>query len=148
AGAGDELQGIKKGIMEMADAVVINKADGANLMKAKAARAEYQSALHLFPRSRSGWSPKVTVCSALENTGISEIRQTIEAYLQLTKNGSYFEEKRQQQNLHWLYESLRQALQDRFFARPEVQQRLAETEPKVLQGQLSAFAAAAELLAL
>ena len=148
AGAGDELQGIKKGIMEMADAVVITKADGANFQKARAARAEYQSALHLFPRSASGWSPKVSICSALENTGISEVWRTITAYLDLVKNGSYFEQKRQNQNLHWLYESIRQTLLDRFFAKPEVVKTLPELEKKIVQGEVSAFAAAEELLKL
>ncbi|KAA9340813.1 methylmalonyl Co-A mutase-associated GTPase MeaB [Adhaeribacter soli] len=146
AGAGDELQGIKKGIMEMADAVVITKADGQNLQKARAARAEYQSALHLFPRTASGWSPKVAISSALENTGITEVWQTIEAYLETVQNGSYFEQKRQHQNLHWLHESIRQTLLDRFFAKPEVKETLPELEKKVLQGEVSAFAAAEELL--
>lgn len=148
AGAGDELQGIKKGIMEMADAVVITKADGQNLQKARAARAEYQSALHLFPRTASGWIPKVTISSALENTGIPEVWQTIEAYLKLVKNGSYFEQKRQHQNLHWLHESIRQTLLERFFAKSEVLKTLPELEQKVLKGEVSAFAAAEELLKL
>ncbi len=148
AGAGDELQGIKKGIMEMADAVVITKADGPNLLKAKAARAEYQSALHLFPAAESGWQPKVSVCSALDNTGIKEIWEMIEAYINQTKNGSFFDQKRQKQNLHWLHETIRQHLLDRFFARPDVKINLPELEKEVEAGRKSAFVAAAELLNL
>ncbi|MBK0401959.1 methylmalonyl Co-A mutase-associated GTPase MeaB [Adhaeribacter sp. BT258] len=148
AGAGDELQGIKKGIMEMADAVVITKADGQNLQKARVARAEFQSALHLFPRSASGWIPKVSISSALENTGIPEIWKTIEAYLETVRNGSFFEQKRQNQNLHWLHETIRQTLLDRFFAKPEVLKTLPELEQKVLHGEVSAFAAAEEILKL
>jgi LAO/AO transport system kinase len=148
AGAGDELQGIKKGIMEMADAVVITKADGQNLQKARAARAEYQSALHLFPRTESGWIPKVSVSSAVENTGIKEAWETIEKYLDLVKNGSFFEQKRQQQNLHWLHQTVRQTLLDRFFAKSEVLKTLPALQEKVLSGKVSAFAAAEELLKL
>jgi LAO/AO transport system kinase len=148
AGAGDELQGIKKGIMEMADAVVITKADGTNLQKAKVARAEYQSALHLFPRSASGWSPKVSVCSAVENTGIREVWNMIEAYLELVKNGSFLEQKRQEQNLHWLRETVRETLLSRFFARPDVKALLTPLEAEVKIGNKSAFAAAEELLKL
>ena len=148
AGAGDELQGIKKGIMEMADAVVITKADGQNLQKARAARAEYQSALHLFPRTESGWIPKVSISSALENTGIADVWKTIEDYLQLTQNGSYFGQKRQNQNLHWLHETIKQTLLERFFAKPEVIKTLPELEQKVLNGEVSAFAAAEDLLKL
>jgi LAO/AO transport system kinase len=146
AGAGDELQGIKKGIMEMADAVVITKADGQNLLKAKAARAEYQSALHLFPRPESGWYPKVSVSSALENTGIQEVWKTIEEYLTHVKNSSFFEKKRQQQNLHWLHETLRQSLLDNFFARADIKATLPALEDQVLAGKISAFRAAEELL--
>jgi len=146
AGAGDELQGIKKGIMEMADAVVITKADGPNMQKARVARAEYQNALHLFPHSESGWIPKVSVCSAVENTGIREIWEMLESYVSLTKNGTYFEQKRQRQNLHWLHETIRQHLLDRFFARQDVKTQLPELEKQVESGQKWAFAAAAELL--
>jgi len=146
AGAGDELQGIKKGVMEMADAVVITKADGHNSQKAKVARAEYQNALHLFPRTESGWIPQVSVCSAVENKGIAEIWTMIETYVAQTKASGYFEQKRQRQNLHWLHETIRQTLLDRFFARQDVKQLLPTLEKQVESGQQSAFAAAAELL--
>jgi LAO/AO transport system kinase len=148
AGAGDELQGIKKGIMEMADAVVITKADGTNALKAKAARAEYQGALHLFPRTDSGWIPKVLTSSATENKGIPEVWKLVETYLEQTQNGTYFDQKRQAQNLHWLHESLRQTLLERFFAQPHVRSQLPVLEQKVEKGEISAFAAAEELLNL
>lgn len=146
AGAGDELQGIKKGIMEMADAVVITKADGPNLLKAKAARAEYKSALHLFPRSESGWIPQVSVCSAVENTGIAEIWQMIETYVAQTKASGYFEHKRQQQHLHWLHETINQTLLENFYKQPEVKNALPALEQEVIAGKKSAFAAAAQVL--
>lgn len=146
AGAGDELQGIKKGIMEMADAVVITKADGQNLQKAKAARAEYKSALHLFPRSESGWIPQVSVCSAVENTGIAEIWTMIENYVAQTKASGFWELKRQRQNLHWLHETINQALLENFYKQPEVKNTLPTLEQDVISGKRSAFAAAAEIL--
>ncbi|OKL39237.1 methylmalonyl Co-A mutase-associated GTPase MeaB [Pontibacter flavimaris] len=148
AGAGDELQGIKRGIMEMADAIAITKADGENVAKAKGARAEYQSALHLYPLGASGWSPKVSTCSALENTGLDTIWQTISDYLKLTKGNGFFEKKRHDQNLQWMYEAIRQGLEDSFFAQEQVKQQLPDIAQQVKNGQKSAFAAAAELLKL
>src|SRR5690349_12549764 len=94
AGAGDELQGFKKGIMEMADALVITKADGTNVEKARLAQAEYQNALHLFPLSSSGWQVPVQLSSALENTGIPEVWETIQEYVQKMKQNNYWQEKR------------------------------------------------------
>ncbi len=148
AGAGDELQGIKRGIMEMADAIAITKADGANITKAKAARAEYQSALHLYPMSHSGWLPKVSVCSALEQTGLDTIWQTIAEYLQLTQQNGYFDKKRRNQNLQWMYEAIRQGLEENFYAHQKVKEQLPGIAEQVKEGKKSAFAAAAELLRL
>ncbi|SFG84632.1 methylmalonyl Co-A mutase-associated GTPase MeaB [Pontibacter chinhatensis] len=148
AGAGDELQGIKRGIMEMADAIAITKADGENVGKASAARAEYQSALHLYPLGASGWSPKVSTCSALQNTGLDTIWQTIADYLQLTQSNGYFDKKRHDQNLQWMYEAIRQGLEDNFYAHEQVKQQLPGIAEQVKSGQKSAFAAAAELLRL
>ena len=148
AGAGDELQGIKKGIMEMADALVITKADGTNLDKARTAQLDYQNALHLFPVRSSGWSPSVQLCSAVLPTGIPEVWESIQKYTTLTKQNGYFEQKRREQHLYWLHETIRQTLQDRFFAHPEVARQLKEKEQAVLTGQLSAFTAAADLLKL
>jgi LAO/AO transport system kinase len=148
AGAGDELQGIKRGIMEMADAIAITKADGTNAGKAKSARAEYQNALHLYPMSASGWLPKVSTCSALQQTGLDTIWQTITDYLQLTQENGYFEKKRRDQNLQWMYEAIRQGLEENFYAHQQVKQQLATITEQVKHGQKSAFAAAHELLKL
>ncbi|MDO6389634.1 methylmalonyl Co-A mutase-associated GTPase MeaB [Pontibacter sp. BT731] len=148
AGAGDELQGIKRGIMEMADAIAITKADGENAMKAKAARAEYQNALHLHPMGASGWLPKVSVCSAMEQTGLDTIWQTIAAYLELTQQNGFFEKKRHSQNLQWMYEAIRQGLEDNFFAHQQVKDQLPGIADEVKEGRKSAFAAASELLRL
>ncbi|ARS37647.1 methylmalonyl Co-A mutase-associated GTPase MeaB [Pontibacter actiniarum] len=148
AGAGDELQGIKRGIMEMADAIAITKADGSNVDKAKAARAEYQNALHLYPMASSGWLPKVSTCSALQNTGLDKIWQTVEDYLQLTQSNGYFDKKRRDQNLQWMYEAIRQSLEERFYAAQQVKEQLPGITDEVKEGNKSAFAAAAELLKL
>ncbi|MDX5418524.1 MAG: methylmalonyl Co-A mutase-associated GTPase MeaB, partial [Hymenobacteraceae bacterium] len=148
AGAGDELQGIKRGIMEMADAIAITKADGENAMKAKAARAEYQNALHLYPVAASGWLPKVSVCSAVEQTGLDTIYQTIADYVELTLQNGFFEKKRHDQNLQWMYEAIRQGLEDNFYAHKEVKDQLPVIADQVKSGKKSAFAAAMELLRL
>ena len=148
AGAGDELQGIKKGIMEMADGLAITKADGPNKMKAEQARMEYQRALHLFPPAPSGHLPQVGTCSALGKTGIGQIWQGIQHYLELTRANGYFDQKRRDQNLHWMHQTIRQALQEKFFASAAVKLHLPELESQVAAGQKSPFLAAAELLKL
>ncbi|GAB2548924.1 methylmalonyl Co-A mutase-associated GTPase MeaB [Rufibacter soli] len=146
AGAGDELQGIKKGIMEMADAIAITKADGANLHPATSAQAEYQSALHLFPLGASTWSPRVSVCSAYEKSGLAAIWKTIQDYVQLTQDNGYFNRRRQDQNLHWLKHSIRQSLEERFYQNPAIQAKWEQVAQQVTTGQKSPFAAAEELL--
>jgi LAO/AO transport system kinase len=146
AGAGDELQGIKRGIMEMADALVITKADGLNATSARAARATYQNALHLMPPTESGWIPPVQMCSAVENTGMAGIAQMIEDYQRLTEANGYFQHKRQEQNLHWLHETIRQELEDRFYQNPSIQTQLSMLEDQVTYGVLSPLNAAETLL--
>ncbi|MCA8831374.1 methylmalonyl Co-A mutase-associated GTPase MeaB [Hymenobacter pini] len=148
AGAGDELQGIKKGIMEMADAVTITKADGGNEQAARRARAEYQNALHLFPLAASRWSPVVTTSSALTGAGVPEVWQVVEQYVQHAQANGYFQQRRQEQNLHWLHETIREALEAQFYARPEIASRLPELRRQVMNGSKSAFGAAEELLRL
>ena len=148
AGAGDELQGIKRGIMEMADAIAITKADGTNIGKATSAKAEYQSALHLYPLGQSSWLPRVSICSALQNTGLDDIWQTISDYLELTHDNGFFEKKRRDQNLQWMYEAIRQGLEDNFYGHQQVKEQLPGIADQVKNGQKSAFAAAAELLRL
>lgn len=148
AGAGDELQGIKRGIMEMADAIAITKADDSNALKAKSARIEYQNALHLYPVHSSGWLPKVSTCSALEQIGLDTIWQTVTDYLKLTQDNGFFEKKRREQNLQWMYEAIRQGLEENFYSHQQVKEQLADIAEQVKRGNKSAFAAAAELLKL
>ena len=145
AGAGDELQGIKKGIMEMADALAITKADGENLTKAKLARAEYQQALHLFPKPASGFNPPVITCSALQPAGIDTLWSQIQDYLILTQSNGYFKQKRANQNLLAMYETIRYTLEDRFYALEAVKSRIEFLQEAVTNGQISPFQAAAEL---
>ena len=110
AGAGDELQGIKRGIMELADMLVITKAEGHNLHYANKARQEYQRALHLFPAMESGWTPKVSVCSAIENTGVSEIWETIKSYNEHITSSNWKVENRKKQLMYWLHQSIKEEL--------------------------------------
>lgn len=146
AGAGDELQGIKRGIMEMADAIVINKADGDNIKRARLAKTEFNRALHLFPMKSSGWSPKVTTCSALTQEGISDVWDTIQDYFQLTKENGYFNQKRKEQSQYWLLETINQQLKQHFYNHPGIQILLEENKKAVQNNEISPFAAAQLLL--
>jgi LAO/AO transport system kinase len=148
SGAGDELQGIKRGIMEMSDMLVINKADGSNIDKARLAQAQYQSALRLFPLSESGWEPKALIVSSLEKTGLDEVMGQIETYFTLTKGNGYFERRRREQARYWMYETIDEALKDGFYHNASVEAALAGYEQDVLDGNKSSFAAAKELLQL
>jgi LAO/AO transport system kinase len=142
AGAGDELQGIKRGIMEMADAIVINKADGDNIKKAKLAKTEFNRALHLFPAKKSGWTPTTSTCSAITQEGIPEVWNTITDFMQLTSANNYFNIKRTQQNEYWMLETINAALKLHFYGNPEVESVLIETKKAVQEAILSPFAAA------
>ncbi|MGV3558363.1 methylmalonyl Co-A mutase-associated GTPase MeaB [Larkinella arboricola] len=136
AGAGDELQGMKRGIMELADAIAITKADGDNAAAAERARGEYQNALHLFPPAPSQWIPPVLTCSALQNQGIEALWQLIlEHQTRLTQNG-FRDRNRQQQNLDWLHRTIRQQLETRFYRQPGMPERLAQIESQVQKGEL------------
>lgn len=146
AGAGDELQGIKRGIMEMADAITINKADGDNLKKAEMAKREYSNALHLFPPAESGWTPKVLTCSALQHTGIKEIWAMLLEYLSHTKTNAYFYERRKRQARYWMYESINEQLKQNFYHNPEIKSSISTLEEQVLNEEKSSFIAARELL--
>lgn len=146
AGAGDELQGIKRGIMEMADAIVINKADGDNIKKAQFAKVEFNRALHLFPAKKSGWIPKTATCSAITSEGIPEVWNTITEFLNLTQSNSYFFEKRQNQNQFWMLETINDQLKSNFYNNPEIQQQLESTKKAVQNDEISPFAAASLLL--
>ena len=146
SGAGDELQGIKRGIMEMADAIVINKADGDNVNKAKLAKTEFNRALHLFPAKSSGWTPTVSTCSAYNKTGIDDIWNTISMYFELVKSNHYFEEKRKDQNQFWMMETINEQLKSNFYNHPEIAELLEENKKAVTNDELSPFAAAMKLL--
>ncbi|TAH21717.1 MAG: methylmalonyl Co-A mutase-associated GTPase MeaB [Cytophagales bacterium] len=146
AGAGDELQGMKKGIMEMADAVVINKADEGNERKAHLAKVEYQSALHLLPPNENTWSPKVLTCSALRKIGIEEIWGIINDYQIVTKNNGSFYKKRQAQNKAWMHEVIKAELERQFYNHPQVREMLRDKEEKVENNEIHAVNAAMELL--
>ena len=147
AGAGDELQGIKRGIMEMADAIIINKADGDNIEKAELAGREYKNALHLFPATASGWEVPVETCSARYHEGIASVWKIVERYRStMTEESDYFYRKRREQTVQAMYDSINQQLKSRFFDQDEVKQRIKELEKKVLAGKMSAYQAAGELL--
>jgi len=148
AGAGDELQGIKRGIVEMADAIAINKADGDNISKAQMAAAEYKRALHLYPPAPSGWLPQVNVCSALTGKGIQKIWSTIEEYMQLTSKNGYFQINRQNQAVHWMHETIEEHLKNQFYNNEKIKSRLSGTEKKVRNGQITSYKAALKLLEL
>lgn len=146
SGAGDELQGIKRGIMEMADAIVINKADGDNVAKAKLAKTEFNRALHLFPAKNSGWIPTVSTCSAYEKKGIDAVWQTISNYLELVQTNHYFEEKRKEQNQYWMMATINEQLKSHFYQHPEIIALLEQNKEAVQNDELSPFAAAMILL--
>ena len=146
AGAGDELQGIKRGIMEMADAIVINKADGDNIRKAKLAKTEFNRALHLFPAKKSGWTATTATCSAVTGDGIPEVWETISKFLQLTNDNSYFNNKRVEQNEYWLLETINERLKLNFYNNVEIQALLESTKKAVQKDKISPFAAAQILL--
>ena len=145
-GAGDELQGMKRGIMEMADMIVINKADGDNIKKSNLAKVEFHRALHLFPAKKSGWMPLATTCSSITGEGIEQVWKTIEDYLQLTKTNRYFYEKRKEQNQNWMMESIVEELKLKFFQDPDVISSLEEHKKAVAHDEISPFAAAQEIL--
>jgi LAO/AO transport system kinase len=146
AGAGDELQGIKKGIMEMAEAVVINKADGDNVKHASAAKAEYQHALHLMPPSTSGWTPKVLTCSAATNTGIKEIWEIIVKFKEETSASGFFEDNRVHQNIAWFTEHFGHLLNQNLEQYPTVKKERSDLEKKIGEQKISAQSAANHLL--
>ncbi|MEL7585366.1 MAG: methylmalonyl Co-A mutase-associated GTPase MeaB [Prolixibacteraceae bacterium] len=146
SGAGDELQGIKRGIMEMADAIAINKADGDNIARAEMARVQYQNALHLFPLNTSGWSPRVLTCSAVKKTGIDQIWKTIGEYLSQVNGNGYFQEKRNEQSRFWMYETINEQLKSNFYQNQNIKGLVSLLEKKVLDEEMSSFVAARKLL--
>jgi LAO/AO transport system kinase len=142
AGAGDELQGIKRGIIEMADAIIINKADGNNIKQAKLAKTEFSRALHLYPLKESGWQPKVTTCSAIEKKDIDVIWNIISDYVSLTKANSYFEQRRKEQNKFWLLDTINQKLKDSFYNNSEIKIALKKQLDNINKHKVTPFEAA------
>ena len=141
AGAGDELQGIKRGIMEMADALVINKADGDNVHAAEVARTRYQSALHLFPLNENGWVVPVATCSSIEHTSIDKVWQIMCDFEQHTKANGFFEKNRNEQNVKIFYDWIDFTIKNNFFNNPDVQTKIDELLPKVLDGRITPYQA-------
>ena len=148
AGAGDELQGIKRGIIEMADAIIINKADGDNLTAAKLAKVEFNRALHFYPTKPSNWTPKVLLCSALENKGIAAVWDLIQDYINHATKTEYFAKKRQEQNTFWLLQSIEDQLKDQFFQDENIAKELKTQMALIGANKRSPFAAAEYLLNL
>ena len=148
AGAGDELQGIKRGIIEMADAIAINKADGDNLKRAKIAKVEFNRALHFYPEKESKWQPKVMLCSAIKNEGIDEIWNMILEYFDLTSRNKYLEIKRKDQNKFWLLQTIEEQLKNEFFNHPKIKSELKKQLDLIEDNKTTPFVAADYLLGL
>ena len=146
AGTGDELQGIKRGIMEMADGIVINKADGSNVDKAQLAATQFRNALHLFPAPDSGWTPRVLTYSGFYNLGVKEIWDMIDEYIAFVKENGYFDYRRNEQSKYWMYEAINEHLRDSFYNNEVVKSMLADKERQVLEANLTSFVAARNLL--
>lgn len=145
-GTGDELQGIKRGIMEMADGIAINKCDGQNVERAMAARVSFKNALALFPPTESGWKPYAVTCSAVEKTGILDVWNMVEEYIRFARETGYFDHQRTQQAKYWMYETINSALLNGFYQSPDMEPLIAQAEERVLNNQVSSFIAAADLL--
>ena len=148
AGAGDELQGIKRGIMEMSDLIAITKSDGSNIDKATLARSLYKNALHLFPPTESGWVPTALTTSAVTKDGLEDVLNKINEYFELTNNNGYYLHKRREQARYWMYESIMENLKISFFENQNVSDSISQYENAVLNGNLSSFKAASELLSI
>ncbi|MDR2894519.1 MAG: methylmalonyl Co-A mutase-associated GTPase MeaB [Alistipes sp.] len=147
SGAGDELQGIKRGIMEMADAVVITKADGDNVTRASLAKRQFENALMLFPTPDSGWKPRVYTASSVSGSGLDEVWTGVEEFLDFVRANGFFASNRNRQNLYWMRETIDQALRSGFYNAPEIEALMPSYRQMVQGEQMSPFAAAHELLA-
>jgi LAO/AO transport system kinase len=146
AGAGDELQGIKRGIMEMADLIAITKADGPNKVIADNTRTSFQNALRLFPGKASGWLPQVHTCSARNNTGIKELWDIIMEYIEFTKNSGYFESFRKEQAVVRMHNTIVDSLNNSFYSDDQVKTMLPELERQLHEGTVTSYKAALKLL--
>lgn len=146
SGAGDELQGIKRGIMEMADIVAVTKSDGTNIEKAQLTKAQFESALMLFPTPDSGWKPRVFTCSSITGAGLESVWGCVEEFLSFTKANEYFVANRRHQGKYWMYETINEALRDGFYHNPNIESMLHSIEVEVQNDTTSPFAAAHRLL--
>lgn len=146
SGAGDELQGIKKGIMEMADMLVIHKADGDNVKLSELAKRQYSNALHLFPPSESGWTPVVTTASSYENKGIVEIWETMTRFKEMVEENGYFERNRKQQQVEWMYNNIHEELKQLFYSDPAVKKSLKLLEEQIVESRISPVKAAEKII--
>ena len=142
SGAGDELQGIKKGIMEMADMVVINKADGDNVRMSELARLQYQNALHIFPQSDSGWSPVVSTASAIKNIGIANVWDEISNFKKLVDENGYFLKNRNHQQIQWMYNNINEELKNLFYGSKNIKKHLSKLEKEIVSAKISPVEAA------
>lgn len=146
AGAGDELQGIKRGIMEMADMIAITKADGQNISASERAAMEYKNALHLFPPDPSGWTPRVMTLSSQNQTGLDQLWNSINDFVTVVKGNGWFGENRSAQLKNWMNETIRDHLVSDFFNKPGMKELYGVTEDQVSRGEISPYAAARKLL--
>ena len=148
AGAGDELQGIKKGVVELADAILVNKADGANAVAAEAARGEYERALHYLQPATPGWQSRAVCASALTGQGVPDVWRMIGEFCAVARSSGAFVRRRQEQERDWLHALIEQQLVERFRANPQVARLLPELEVAVMEGRLPVTSAAQRLLDL
>ena len=148
AGAGDELQGIKKGIMEMADMVVINKADGDNIRMSEMAKRQYQNALHVFPQSESGWTPMVSTASSTKNIGIDTVWNTVLEFKKLVDKNDYFNKNRTRQQIQWMYNNINEALKHLFYGSENIRNKLSTLEKDIIASKISPVKAAQEIIAV
>lgn len=145
AGSGDELQGIKRGIMEMADHILINKADKSNLKSAKKAKQDFKNAIHLFPPNDSNWTVPVGLCSALEKSGIEEVWKKIEEYASHTKSNGWFLENRKRQSIKWFHERIHSRLENGFYSKAEIKEEIKKREELISSQKISVRKAVEEL---
>ncbi|MFN6379157.1 MAG: methylmalonyl Co-A mutase-associated GTPase MeaB [Flavobacteriales bacterium] len=148
AGAGDQLQGIKRGIMEMCDALIITKADGENEKKAMRAKAEYTSALHFYPAKTSGWIPKVSSCSALENKGIEDVYAIVQEHHRWFKERGLLQQLRDQQDVLWMEDNIKDRILSKYFENPEFQSKLKAVRQELSEKKITPFQAAERMFGL
>jgi LAO/AO transport system kinase len=146
SGAGDELQGIKRGIIEMADAIIINKADGDNIENSNTAKSEFAMAIKLYPIKKSKWTPRVMTCSSVNSTGIKPILELILEYVTVTKANNFFNKNRKNQNKYWLLQTINDKLQSNFFSNEKIKKELEKQYVLLEQNKTTPFSAAEILL--